>query len=162
MPSSPAPYGAPGHSDPPGQPRVAAGGAARRTRAAWPWPGSALAVVLVGGALVAFAATPEVHRELDPLHARRLSSTMTMMMLTSLLLLVFVVAAYLLLRFGRAFKQPAHRRERTEYVDAWAQARVSDEELAAWRGPNDSPSAGDADEESGPPPDGTGDEPPRR
>ncbi|MGE0480443.1 MAG: hypothetical protein AB7Q17_08220 [Phycisphaerae bacterium] len=147
-------------SDSPGRQRV--DGAPRCASAAGRRWGGALALVLAGGALLACAATPDIRRELDPLHARRLSSTMTMMMLTSLLLLVFVVAAYLLLRFGRAFKQPAHRRERTPYVDAWAQARVSDDELAAWREPPDSPAGGDADERDGPPSDEPRDEPPRR
>lgn len=107
--------------------------------------------------------------DLQAQEARKASALLLMMVVSVLLILIFVIGSYLLIRVGRSLTDHSGRGKPTEYVDAWSQYRISDEEIAAATSepmfdPRRRKPADDADEE--PPDDGPGpptddDEPPR-
>jgi hypothetical protein len=62
--------------------------------------------------------------------AQRLIILIIVVLVSGLLILLFLLGAYLLLRVGRAVRTPVGGRP-TQYVDAWRQYRLTDEEIAA-------------------------------
>jgi hypothetical protein len=62
--------------------------------------------------------------------ARRLRSLFGTLTITLLLLVAFVVGASVMIRAGRTAVQRPRRRKPTQYVDAWAGYRLSQEEIA--------------------------------
>lgn len=92
--------------------------------------------------------------------ARRLSALLMILMVSILLILVFVIGAYLLIRIGRAVAATGDRAKPTEYVDAWSQYRLSEDDIAqATEEPLGEPGKPDEDE---PDNDSPGEDPPRR
>jgi len=71
---------------------------------------------------------------LDPqaegLRVKRLVLLLTILLISCLLVLLFVVGSYLLIRIGRFVRKPVAGKP-TEYVDAWQQYRLTDEQIAA-------------------------------
>jgi hypothetical protein len=68
------------------------------------------------------------------LAARDRASTLYALLVIALgLVMAFVLTALLILRAGRVLRARQTPHERTSYVDAWSQARVSESELAAFR-----------------------------
>jgi hypothetical protein len=61
---------------------------------------------------------------------KRLILLLTILLISCLLILLFVVGSYLLIRVGRFVRQPVAGKP-TEYVDAWQQYRLTDEQIAA-------------------------------
>lgn len=76
---------------------------------------------------------------LQRLQAKRLSVMLLMMFGATLLILIFVIGSYLLIRAGKVVTQQRAGGEPTEYVDAWAQYRVTDEQIAEAMGPDEPP-----------------------
>lgn len=83
---------------------------------------------------------------------RTVATTSRLLLISSLLFLVFAMATYLLLR--RPGREPGKRRNRTEYVDAWARYRLSDESIAAATAeePPEARPTGEDDDPQGRPP----------
>jgi hypothetical protein len=63
-------------------------------------------------------------------YERRVTLMLTIVLASGLLLILFLVGTYFLLRAGTAARTPVGGAP-TRYVDAWAQYRVTDEEIAA-------------------------------
>jgi ABC-type Fe3+ transport system permease subunit len=60
----------------------------------------------------------------------RLSLLLATLLMSALLILLFVLGSYLLIRIGRAIKAPVGGKP-TEYVDAWQQYRLTDDDIAS-------------------------------
>ncbi|TWT42178.1 hypothetical protein RAS1_33080 [Phycisphaerae bacterium RAS1] len=73
------------------------------------------------------------------LQAKRLSIMLLLMFGAMLLILVFVIGSYLLIRAGKVVTERRVGGEPTEYVDAWAKYRVTDEQIADATGPDEPP-----------------------
>jgi hypothetical protein len=69
----------------------------------------------------------------DPAVALRGKLTLLLLIVlcATLLILMFAIGAYLLLRAGRAVSRQRLGGKPTEYVDAWSQYRLSDEQIEA-------------------------------
>ena len=68
--------------------------------------------------------------EASEANVRRLTLMLSIVLASGLLLILFLVGTYFLLRAGRAARTPVGGTP-TRYVDAWAQYRLTDEEIAA-------------------------------
>ncbi len=119
---------------------------------------------------LSFVAAAESENGLRMEQARRLSLLLAILLLSALLILVFVLGAYLLIRVGRL---AARTRTRvggapTEYVDAWQQYRLTEEQISAATSNLDGRAAARDDDSGGSDPgDGhddadNGDEPPEK
>lgn len=79
----------------------------------------------------------------------RLSAMLTILLISTLLILLFVIGCYLVMFVGRVLRKPVADKP-TNYVDAWRQYRLTDEEIAAATAehPRDDPQVdrGDPDE----------------
>ena len=103
--------------------------------------GVARRVVLVRAALAIAALTGGLFllaRELEPVRASdgadgqrasRLYWSSVALALGAFAVVSFVVGSYIMLRAGRAFRPERERPERTPYVDAWTQYRVSERDI---------------------------------
>ncbi len=89
-----------------------------------------------------------------PAHeARRLTVLLTVLLVAALLVLAFALGAYLVVRTGRLISRPRVGGTPTPYVDAWRQYRLTDDQIAAALGEDESNSGGDIPREPGTPPD---------
>ncbi len=70
--------------------------------------------------------------------ARRLLALLVMLLVSALLILLFVIGAYFLIRVGRVVAREEPRRPPTDYTDAWGQYRLTDEQIAAATGEDES------------------------
>jgi hypothetical protein len=73
---------------------------------------------------------------------RRLITLLTVLLISALLILLFVLGAYLVIRLGQYVARDKVGGKPTEYVDAWRQYRLSDDDI----------SAATAEDGEGPPP----------
>lgn len=92
------------------------------------------------------------------LEASRFSMLLMITMVSILLILVFVIGAYLLIKVGRAVASTDDRSKPTEYVDAWSQYRLTEDDIARAteepltdRGRSEEEPDEDADEGDAPP-----------
>jgi uncharacterized protein YbjQ (UPF0145 family) len=90
---------------------------------------SALYWVLRHGANAVLSMSPDELSSEE--RARRMTMVLLAVLLTGVLILVFVIGVYLVLRAGQVVRRTRLGGEATEYRDAWAEARVSEEQLAA-------------------------------
>lgn len=60
----------------------------------------------------------------------RITVLLAILLISALLLLLFVIGCYLVIRIGRVVRRPVAGAP-TEYVDAWRQYRLTDEQIAA-------------------------------
>jgi len=98
--------------------------------------------------LPAVAAT----RPVPPDLATRTEAMLRMLILVSGILLTFIVGSYVMVKLGRAFLARREERTPTQYVDAWSNYRLTEEEIARTmahlekpsEGPPDGPSASDS------------------
>jgi hypothetical protein len=99
----------------------------------------AISFVVVGLALsaigIAYIMSP-IERELPPLdapevqaRAQQLDALFRMLANSFLLFLVFLLGSYLMIRIGRRVLYQGPAGNRSEYVDAWSQYRLSQEEI---------------------------------
>jgi hypothetical protein len=72
--------------------------------------------------------------------ARRLTLLLSILLISSLLILLFALGAYLVIRIGRlvARDRAPLGGKPTEYVDAWRQYRLTDEQISAATSESDS------------------------
>lgn len=94
--------------------------------------------LVVGGAVYIFVlqssgapATLSNDSEYQAIAANRVRALVSVLLISALLILIFVIGSYILIRVGQAVTHRTVRNKPTQYVDAWSQARVSPEEIAA-------------------------------
>lgn len=92
-----------------------------------------LALSAIGIAYIVYAGRP---RELPALTAspddarlEHLDALMRMLTNSFLLFLVFLIGSYLIVRIGRRVRDRKLHHERTEYVDAWGNYRLTQDEI---------------------------------
>ncbi len=76
------------------------------------------------------ASEGEIDLEASQAYVTRVTLMLSIVLASGLLLILFLVGTYFLLRAGRAAKTPVGGAP-TRYVDAWAQYRVTDEQIAS-------------------------------
>ncbi len=63
--------------------------------------------------------------------ARRAALLLTILLISALLILLYVLGAYLVIRIGQMVARHQIGGRPTHYVDAWAQYRLTDEQISA-------------------------------
>lgn len=63
--------------------------------------------------------------------ARRAALLLTILLISALLILLYVLGAYLVIRIGQMVARHQVGGKPTRYVDAWAQYRLTDEQISA-------------------------------
>lgn len=74
---------------------------------------------------------PPVRALSSPASRATLDAATTTLFITFVLLMLFLVGSFVMVRLGRAAVARRARAAKTEYVDAWSQARVTDEQIRA-------------------------------
>ena len=97
-----------------------------------------LALSAAGVAYIIYAGRP---RQLPPVaeqafspqrRVQELEALLRMLTQSFVIFMAFLLGSYLMVRIGRALLGPQHRESRpTEYVDAWGQYRLSEEQVEA-------------------------------
>ncbi|MEW6254175.1 MAG: hypothetical protein AB1716_26290 [Planctomycetota bacterium] len=90
-----------------------------------------LAVYLALGRWVYPSATPQGAEDMRALESQRLITLLAILLISALLILLFVMGAYLLINVGRLVARERVGGQPTEYIDAWGQYRLSDEQINA-------------------------------
>lgn len=83
----------------------------------------------------------------DSHNATRLVIKLSILLVSVLLIMLFVIGSYLLIRVGRSVAGEPVGGSPTEYVDAWASYRITDEQIASATAEADD-IAGDDDSDS--------------
>ena len=84
-----------------------------------------------GGTVVIDGLTNEEREQLKLQEATRLVTLLTILLTSALLILLFVIGTYLVIRAGQFVSRDRVGGRPTDYVDAWSEYRLSDEQLFA-------------------------------
>lgn len=111
--------------------------------------GTGLAYLAWSGGERTLPALPTTRAVSPDLHTRS-KALLRSLMLISGMALMFIVGSYAMVKIGRAFLARRERRSPTQYVDAWSNYRLTEDEIertmSHLEDPRDGPAGGPPDE----------------